>query len=294
MPRSVVGEARFNFLRLEVKGLLCDQGKGKVAELLTRATVRKKLGVLTYEDEQQVDRKERPLWLTRDVALAAHNQQGESFVHPNAALPAPVPEGDPVDVRPWSSRSMDRGFDRFFSDKRTDPETRERAGLSIDGPRPERKRIDTCRTCHTWDTTHAREIARSVTELKEMLLDIFPDYFAEFNAGTFFMWSTAVDMGVESVIYLESLAFFISQHKKQMSSRAHLDAEKKQVALEMTEATALGKLLGEDGVINVVSLYAQHWQLRDFVKGWLAQVQIVPTPKRTFFWFDFADLFFSF
>ena len=90
------------------------------------------------------------------------------------------------------------------------------------------KRIDTCRTCHTWDTTQAREIARSVTELKEMLLGLFPDYFAAFNAGTLFMWSTAVDMGVESVLYLESLADFISQHKQvQKFSRRHLDEEKK-------------------------------------------------------------------
>lgn len=89
------------------------------------------------------------------------------------------------------------------------------------------KRIDTCRTCHTWDTTQAREIARSVTELREMLLDLFPDYFAAFNAGTLFMWSTAVDMGVESVLYLESLAEFISQHKQvQKFSRRHLDEEK--------------------------------------------------------------------
>ena len=76
------------------------------------------------------------------------------------------------------------------------------------------KRIDTCSTCHTWDTVHARELARSVTELKEMLLDIFPDYFAEFNAPALFMWSTAVDMGVESAIYLESLEEFISLQKK--------------------------------------------------------------------------------
>ena len=152
------------------------------------------------------------------------------------------------------------------------------------------KRIDTCRTCHTWDTVHARELARSVTELKEMLLDIFPDYFAEFNAPTLFMWSTAVDMG-SSLPYIWSRWKNLSLQKK-TEGLARTPRRGKTCSARDDRGHGVGKLLGDDGIINVVKLYAQHWQLRDFVKCWLSYVQVTPTPERVFFWLDFADSFF--
>ena len=140
------------------------------------------------------------------------------------------------------------------------------------------RRVDVCKACHVYDNYVLPKYTSEMKELRESLTGKLDQYWSGFE------WRECQMSG-----FLNALATFIRDHEISHNDfRSTLEPAAVE-QLKMHEALILDNLVGEDGWINVLGLFEDHWSLRDGVKSVLNAAVANPCSNFVYLWFDFGD-----